>query len=138
MKKILVMIIALGTMTGCKKNDTKKADEATFIGKWYVKTVVTSGTLGNSTNTSFTDQDYYLFKSDNTVNISKSTPAVTAILNYSYINEASGQSIMLSNADRIDLYKISKLTTDSLVMTTTGNLYSSSMTNTSTYRLARK
>lgn len=135
-RPFLIIILLVCIIAGCKKDEAQKEAEVTVLGKWYVKYTNTTGGVSAGTNTSFTANDYYLFNADKTVNISQSTPtAVSSTLAYSYVNDASGKKITLSNADRTTIYNVGKLTVDSLIMT---SVASGGITSTTTYKLARK
>jgi hypothetical protein len=131
----LIMLLLVSIIAGCKKDETQKEAEVTVLGKWYVKSLYSSGGVNAGTNTSFTVNDYYLFNSDKTVNISQSTPAVSSALAYTYVKDTSGEKITLSNTDRTTIYNVGKLTVDSLVMTSAAG---GGVASSTTYRFARK
>ncbi|MES2378067.1 MAG: hypothetical protein V4553_15875 [Bacteroidota bacterium] len=139
-RPFLIIILCACIIAGCKKDDAQKDAEVTVLGKWYVKSIYSSGGISAGTNTAFTANDYYLFNNDKTVVISQSTPtAVSATLAYSYVKDSSGEKITLSNTDRTTVYNVSKLTADSLVMATApGSGGGATVISNATYRFARK
>jgi hypothetical protein len=126
-KPILILLAFVFAMAGCKLDEAgfnqKSTPDATtggaLVGMWFIKTQITTGTaLGfpiNDTETTFTANDYYLFNSDNTVKVSTVDKGVGSGT-YSY--NAATKKLTISNADSGGIFTVSKLTADSLVMST--------------------
>jgi hypothetical protein len=146
MKKPLLIIIAvICVIVGCKVDEAgfPNATNSLLLGTWYVKaTVSIDPILGSDTTTSYTSKDYYIFNSNNTVKASTSQPDTVVTTRYSYLNTGSSSQIIFADVydSGTSTFTISKLTADSLIMSTI--ITATAGANTSTipviYKLARK
>lgn len=146
MKKPLLIIISLFfAITGCKIDEAglpKKSlatNSGSLVGMWFLKTQITVGTAFgipiNDTETSFTNQDYFMFNSDKTVKVSQASstpPASTG--NYTYVNKI----LTISNTDGGGIFTVDKLTADSLIMHTSISVPALSTATDVTLKLAHQ
>jgi hypothetical protein len=150
MKKPLYVLIALiCVIAGCKIDEAgipQAQSNSLLLGTWFVKSAITVDPVyGTSTQLGFTLQDFYTFNKDNTIKVSTSLPASVASSRYSYMSNASSQTINILDVgdSGFTTYTIDKLTTDSLIMTTNivatafGTITTTTVTPL-TYKLARK
>jgi hypothetical protein len=135
-KTLLILSVLICTLAGCKLDEdgfkqSSVNDQSLLYNQWFVKTV-TSFTpsipqLGTDVETNFTTKDYYIFNKDNTYTYSLSNPGYQFSGTYSYNATAKTLSF---GPDIEDQFKITKLTTDSLIIVGTG---SATVNNTTTY-----
>jgi hypothetical protein len=132
MKRHLLIIIALFcVLTGCKLDEDGFKQNSTppvaivgttnslLTGMWFVKsTAQASSPLGNlidiGASTAYTANDYFIFKSDNTVNVSTSY-AGSSTGTYSYNSDT--KILTMAGNGETDEYTVNQLTANSLIMT---------------------
>ncbi len=127
MKKPVIIFAALIiVIAGCKVDTSglpgagsASSSAALLLGKWYVKSVVTVGTAFglaiSNIEADFTNQDYYIFNKDQTLNISEVTAGNgVGVGSYSY-TASSQQLVMTDPTGSSETANVLKLTADSLV-----------------------
>jgi hypothetical protein len=146
-RHFLIIISLIGIITGCKlddggftknslNNSTTNAPSSLLIGKWFARAVIaTDPVTGIGIEKDSTSQDYYKFNTDNTVEIS-SPPDSTYIGHYTYVNP----KLTMGDANGSSIWTVLKLTTDSLVISTTDTLYVTigNTTKTTTFKATTK
>jgi len=142
-KYVLLGIIGLSALAGCKKNSTHTYYDQ-LTGNWYVKNqtisgTTTSGSISPITSSNYTNQDYYKFGTDKTVIISQSTPPSIVSSTYTFDSgtSATGLIVTIADADKGGKFTVDKLSADSLVMSQVFTIPNVS-TTTLKLRLARQ
>ncbi len=136
---------------GCKLDEAGFPKDAltsgTITGTWFIKKQTTSGTVLGiafpaTTTTDFTATDYYRFNTDKSVVFSQSNPTTVTSGTYIYTKNGTTHTLFVDNpgadASFDNSFTIAKLTTDSLVLTTTVSVPALSTETNITLRLARK
>lgn len=146
MKKYLLLLLCVVALAGCRLDEAgfPKEGEISILGKWYNKSTTTftpaqNGVPANSyTFTTFTANDYISFTS----NIATKSESFSDIVTpYKYT--LAGSTLSLTSdafPGEVDIQTITKLTADSLVLTSNGSAIGGPITTTFivTERYARK
>jgi hypothetical protein len=145
-KTLLILTVLIYTLAGCKLDEAgfkQNSVGATSLlyNQWFIKAVVSFTPslpqLGTTVETNLTAKDYYIFNTDNTFAYSSSNPDYYFNGTYTY---DAGSKTLSFGPDIEDQFKVTKLTTDSLIMVGTASATANNTTTytTITYKLALK
>jgi hypothetical protein len=151
-KPILILIISFIVITsalvGCKLDDAGftqnsiNKDNLAIVGIWYMKTMIQSDPIsGTHVDTVFTPQNYFLF-TDNKITMSF-YPDTVVSGRYQY--NPANRKLKVGDPDNFDtdfdIWTISKLTNDSLIILSTNTASQTGgpvTVSNVTYKLSRK
>lgn len=123
-KPFLIIIAIICLLTSCKldeagfnQNSLKTSNfSGTIVGMWYLKSAHSVGTALNipiDVTDTGTLQDYYLFKSDNTVDVSTADDGITS---GTYTYDPSTKKLNVTKDGETEVIVLSALTSDTMVL----------------------